>query len=40
MFKLISDLYPNGYDEIGTAKLKGYKIAGTPQKASFIKLQI
>ncbi|MFN8363069.1 MAG: hypothetical protein U0T85_05485 [Cloacibacterium normanense] len=29
-----SDLYPNGYDEIGTAKLKGYKVAGTPQKAT------
>ena len=29
-----SDLYPNGYDEIGTAKLKGYKVAGTPQKAA------
>lgn len=29
-----SDLYPNGYDEIGTAKLKGNKIAGTPQKAA------
>lgn len=29
-----SNLYPAGYEKIGQANLKGYKIAGTPQKAA------
>lgn len=34
-----SDLYPAGYEEIGKANLKGYKIAGTPQKAASFSLR-
>lgn len=29
-----SNLYPKGYEDMGPAKLKGYKIASTPQKAA------
>lgn len=29
-----SDLYPSGSESMGKANLKGYKIAGTPQKAA------
>lgn len=34
-----SDLYAKGYEEMGPANLKGYKIAGTPQKAATISLR-
>lgn len=34
-----SNLYPAGYEEIGKANLKGYKIAGTPQKAASFSLR-
>lgn len=34
-----SSLYPAGYEEIGKANLKGYKIAGTPQKAASFSLR-
>lgn len=34
-----SDLYPSGSQPIGKANLKGYKIAGTPQKAASFSLR-
>lgn len=34
-----SNLYPAGYEEIGRANLKGFKIAGTPQKAASFSLR-
>ncbi len=34
-----SDLYPSGSESMGKANLKGYKIAGTPQKAASFSLR-